>query len=69
MRKPASRAGPAETGGRQGHLPVEMNTSPSTALTAAPANQSPDTTPDRPYLTDFALRDSTRGNRADSIGT
>jgi iron complex outermembrane receptor protein len=28
----------------------------------------PATTPDKPYLTDFAVRDSTRGNRADSAG-
>ena len=35
----------------------------ATALTGLPA-----TTPDRPYLTDFAVRDSTRGNRADSTG-
>ncbi len=28
----------------------------------------PDTTPDNPYLTDFALRDSTRDNRTYSVG-
>ncbi|MBL9188596.1 MAG: carboxypeptidase-like regulatory domain-containing protein [Opitutaceae bacterium] len=36
----------------------------ATALTGLPA-----TTPDKPYLTDFALRDSTRGNRGDSAAT
>ncbi|MCX6952126.1 MAG: TonB-dependent receptor [Verrucomicrobia bacterium] len=35
----------------------------ATARTGLPA-----TTPDKPYLTDFAVRDSTRGNRADSAG-
>ncbi len=36
----------------------------ATALTGLPA-----TTPEKPYLTDFALRDSTRGNRGDSAAT
>ena len=35
----------------------------ATALTGLP-----DTTPDKPYLTDFSIQDSTRGNRADSAG-
>ncbi len=39
-----------------------------TNVAATALNGLPDTTPDRPYLTDFALRDSTRGNRADSAG-
>ncbi|MBL9187068.1 MAG: TonB-dependent receptor [Opitutaceae bacterium] len=30
---------------------------PTTVLTAAPAAQYPDTTPDRPYLTDYSVRD------------
>jgi len=31
-------------------------------------NQFPDTSPDRPYLSDFAVRDSTRDNKTDSLG-
>ena len=41
----------------------------ATNVAATATTGLPDTTPDKPYLTDFALRDSTRGNRADSIGT
>ena len=41
----------------------------ATGVAATALNGRPDTTPDRPYLTDFALRDSTRGNRADSAAT
>ncbi len=40
----------------------------ATSVAATALNGRPDTTPDKPYLTDFALRDSTRGNRADSAG-
>ncbi|MBI5688541.1 MAG: TonB-dependent receptor [Verrucomicrobia bacterium] len=40
----------------------------ATGVAATALNGRPDTTPDKPYLTDFALRDSTRGNRADSAG-
>ncbi len=40
----------------------------ATSVAATALNGRPDTTPDNPYLTDFALRDSTRGNRADSAG-
>ncbi len=40
----------------------------ATNVAATALNGRPDTTPDKPYLTDFALRDSTRGNRADSAG-
>jgi TonB-dependent receptor len=40
----------------------------ATGVAATALNGRPDTTPDNPYLTDFALRDSTRGNRADSAG-
>jgi TonB-dependent receptor len=43
------------------------------ATTAPAANGTPgalpDTTPDKPYLSDFAVRDSTRDNRTYSIGT
>ncbi len=38
----------------------------ATNVAATALNGLPDTTPDKPYLTDFVLRDSTRGNRADS---
>ncbi|MEY4685992.1 MAG: hypothetical protein RIR76_15 [Verrucomicrobiota bacterium] len=41
----------------------------ATNVAATAITGLPDTTPDKPYLTDFALRDSTRGNRADSVGT
>lgn len=40
----------------------------ATNVAATALNGLPDTTPDKPYLTDFAVRDSTRGNRADSAG-
>lgn len=40
----------------------------ATTVAATALNGRPDTTPDKPYLTDFAVRDSTRGNRADSAG-
>ncbi len=40
----------------------------ATSVAATALNGRPDTTPANPYLTDFALRDSTRGNRADSAG-
>ncbi|MBL9202855.1 MAG: TonB-dependent receptor [Opitutaceae bacterium] len=41
----------------------------ATNVAATALNGLPDTTPDRPYLTDFAVRDSTRGNRGDSAAT
>ncbi len=40
----------------------------ATGVAATALNGRPDTTPDKPYLTDFAVRDSTRGNRGDSAG-
>ena len=40
----------------------------ATNVAATATNGLPATTPDKPYLTDFALHDSTRGNRADSGG-
>jgi iron complex outermembrane receptor protein len=40
----------------------------ATNVAATALNGLPDTTPDKPYLTDFSVQDSTRGNRADSAG-
>jgi iron complex outermembrane recepter protein len=40
----------------------------ATTVAANATTGLPDTTPDKPYLTDFAVRDSTRGNRGDSAG-
>jgi len=37
-------------------------------VAATATNSFPDTTPDNPYLTDYNLRDSTRGNQADAAG-
>jgi TonB-dependent receptor len=39
-----------------------------TTVAATATNGLPDTTPDKPYLTDVALRDSTRDNRTASMG-
>ncbi len=40
----------------------------ATTVAANATNGLPATTPDNPYLTDFAVRDSTRDNRTDSVG-
>ena len=41
---------------------------PTTALTAGTAVQAPDTTPDRPYLTDFAIGDQPKLTKRNSFG-
>ncbi len=40
----------------------------ATNVAATATNGLPDTTPDKPYLSDFTLRDSTRDNRTSSLG-
>ncbi len=41
---------------------------PTTALTTGTAFQAPDTTPDRPYLTDFAIGDQPKLTKRNSFG-
>ncbi|HUR56594.1 MAG TPA: carboxypeptidase regulatory-like domain-containing protein, partial [Opitutaceae bacterium] len=41
----------------------------ATTVAATATNGLPDTTPDKPYLSDFAVRDSTRDNPTASLGT